>query len=298
MKKHRNKIIAALAVIVLLVYAGMSSDNTDNTALSTSAPAETEINTSPPAVFNTPVPAEDNADSTKNTINIENTENIQELFVSPSAGLPENETEVPSAPAENAEAEDGNNMDIDENTDINNKEKYIVSKKDRAVSDAGPAPDITETPSAGGSGEAVISDKELTCTLAVRCDTILNNIDRLDKAKAGLIPEDGVIFAESTVVFYEGESVFNLLLREMKKNKIHMEYESTPIYKSAYIEGINNIYESDCGELSGWMYSVNGSFPDYGCSRYELHEGDRVELVYTCDMGADVGGAYAGRNGR
>lgn len=143
---------------------------------------------------------------------------------------------------------------------------------------------------------AVITDRELTCTLSVRCDSILRNIDWLDPEKAELVPADGVIFEERTVTFYEGESVFNLLRREMKKNKIHMEFENTPMYNSAYIEGINNLYEFDCGELSGWMYKVNGWFPNYGCSRYKLKEGDRVEWVYTCDLGADVGGFYAAAN--
>lgn len=141
--------------------------------------------------------------------------------------------------------------------------------------------------------DAVISDKELTCTLSVRCDTILRNIAWLDKEKASIVPKDGVIFAEKTVTFYEGGSVFNLLLREMKRNKIHMEFEDTPIYNSAYIEGIANLYEFDCGELSGWMYKVNGWFPNYGCSRYQLKAGDKVEWVYTCDLGVDVRGYYA-----
>lgn len=145
---------------------------------------------------------------------------------------------------------------------------------------------------------AEASDKQLTCTLSVRCDTILEHLAWLDEEKAELVPKDGVIYAEQAVSFYEGESVFDLLVREMKHNKIHMEFENTPIYNSAYIEGIGNIYEFDCGELSGWMYSVNGQFPNYGCSRYQLKEGDRVEWVYTCNLGGDVGGANSTRNGR
>ena len=138
-----------------------------------------------------------------------------------------------------------------------------------------------------------LSDKQCTCTLSVRCDTILDNIEWLDKDKVDLVPKDGVIYTEREVTFYEGESVFNLLLREMKQNKIHMEFVNTPIYNSAYIEGINNLYEFDCGERSGWMYKVNGWFPNYGCSRYGLKEGDRVEWVYTCNLGEDVGGGYS-----
>lgn len=138
-----------------------------------------------------------------------------------------------------------------------------------------------------------ISDIEYTCTISVRCDTILDNIDCLDKEKIELVPEDGVIFPTTKVTFYEGESVFNVLQREMKKAKIHMEFTNTPIYNSVYIEGINNLYEFDCGELSGWMYKVNDWFPNYGASRYQLKDGDVIEWVYTCDLGVDVGDYYA-----
>ena len=137
---------------------------------------------------------------------------------------------------------------------------------------------------------AVVTDKQLTCTLTITCKTILDNMDDLDPEKIELVPEDGVILTEKTVTFYEGENVFQLLRREAKANKIHMEFEETPIYNSAYIEGIHNLYEFDCGELSGWMYSVNGWYPNYGCSRYQLKEGDQVEWIYTCDLGRDIGG--------
>ena len=143
-----------------------------------------------------------------------------------------------------------------------------------------------------------VSDREYTCTLSVRCDTIIKNIHWLDSEKVDIVPKDGVIFAEKAITFYEGESVFDVLLREMKRNNIHLEFEDTPIYNSAYIEGIGNLYEFDCGELSGWMYKVNGWFPNYGCSRYQLSDGDRIEWVYTCDLGVDVGGHYSAKGER
>ena len=88
--------------------------------------------------------------------------------------------------------------------------------------------------------------------------------------------------------------MFDVLKRVCRDNKLHMEFSNTPVYHSAYIEGIGNLYEFDCGDGSGWMYSVNGQFPNYGCSQYSLNEGDTVAWVYTCDYGADVGGQYTG----
>ncbi len=72
-----------------------------------------------------------------------------------------------------------------------------------------------------------------------------------------------------------------------------MEASWTPMYNSAYVEGIGNLYEFDCGSGSGWMYRVNWWYPNYGCSRYQLADGDYIEWRYTCDLGADVGGGYA-----
>jgi len=138
-----------------------------------------------------------------------------------------------------------------------------------------------------------ISDKEYTCTISIYCDTILNHIDWLDPTKVDLVPEEGCILEATTVTFYEGESVFNVLQRTCKQMGIHMEFANTPMYNSAYIEGINNLYEFDCGELSGWMYKVNEWFPNYGCSRYQLKDGDVISWVYTCDLGIDVGGHEA-----
>lgn len=125
------------------------------------------------------------------------------------------------------------------------------------------------------------------CTLSIDCKTI--NPDQLTQEKKSVLPEDRVIFQSQKVLFYEGESVFDVLLRETKKNRIQMEYTTTPVYNSNYIEGIHNLYEFDCGELSGWMYQVNGWYPNYGCSRYLLKDGDVVNWRYTCDLGRDVG---------
>ena len=76
---------------------------------------------------------------------------------------------------------------------------------------------------------------------------------------------------------------------------IQMEYSFTALYGSYYIEGINNLYEFDCGQNSGWMYSVNGEYPNYGASSYNLKDGDKVEWRYTCNLGSDVGDKYEGK---
>jgi len=138
-----------------------------------------------------------------------------------------------------------------------------------------------------------ITPQSATVTLSIECKTVLENLSVLDPAlKAGdFVPEDGVILPCTRYVLRPGDTVYDILSRAVRYNKIQMEYQGADknSFSSVYIKGINYLYEFSCGPLSGWMYTVNGIFPQYGCSKYALSDGDRIEWVYTCDLGRDVG---------
>jgi hypothetical protein len=140
-----------------------------------------------------------------------------------------------------------------------------------------------------GSGSDSSSARQYSCTMTINCSTILNNMDKLKASKKRLVPSNGVIMTNRTVSFTEGETVFDVLKRETASSGIHLEFMMSPVYGSAYIEGIANLYEFDCGGLSGWMYRVNGWYPNYGCSHYTLKSGDVIQWNYTCDLGRDLG---------
>ncbi len=141
------------------------------------------------------------------------------------------------------------------------------------------------------SGNVEAGGSSLTCTIEIRCDTILDNWGDLEKEKQGYVPSNGTILATSTVSFKEGDTVLDVLKAVCSAADIQLEYSFSALYGSSYVEGINNLYEFDCGNESGWMYKVNGWFPNYGCSKYELHDGDVIVWCYTCKgLGADVGG--------
>ena len=161
-----------------------------------------------------------------------------------------------------------NGMHIDKET---GKDAYLTDP----VPSGKPAP---VEPQDTEKGDAVYS-----CTISISCADVLANIDRCEPETAAVIPKDGWILRPVTVTFTEGESVFDVLQRVCRENKIHMEFNSAAGYNSAYIEGIGNLYEFDAGELSGWLYSVNGWYPNYGCSRYQLKNGDTVCWVYSID---------------
>lgn len=132
------------------------------------------------------------------------------------------------------------------------------------------------------------------CTLYVDCKTLLDNMDDLDPDKRELVPEDGVILKKVEVGFDDGDSVYDILLRELRSRDIHIDASFVPAYNTAYIKGINNIYEFDCGFSSGWEYCVNGVFPNHGCSSYYPEEGDEIRFLYTCNLGADIGNEFKG----
>ena len=289
-QKNKWKIIAPVLIVLVLAAAFVFGDQnipaqpTPAEQPTVSAPAES---TGEPAE---PTPEEPTPEEPADVPTAEEPEQADESAAKeteqpdepaaeePPAELPEFQTPAEMGAGATGEYEEINGMMIDTGT---GKDKYLTDP----VPEGRPAPVEPE--------DAEVSDAEYTCTLSISCATILDNMDLCKEEKRELVPEDGWILKPMTVTFYEGESVFNILQRTCKQQKIHMEFENTPVYNSAYVEGIHNLYEFDVGNLSGWMYKVNDWFPNYGCSRYALKDGDIVEWVYTCDLGYDVGGGYA-----
>ena len=153
--------------------------------------------------------------------------------------------------------------------------------------------DNSKDPTASNDGNRAYKPdvpEPVTVTISISCETLSSDMSKLEtESIRDYIPEDGWILKD---VVYQGttdNTVFDVLNTVCRNNGVHMEFSFTPVYESNYIEGINYLYEFDGGPLSGWMYKVNGWFPNYGCSSYYLRDGDVIEWVYTCDLGKDVG---------
>lgn len=178
-------------------------------------------------------------------------------------------------------------------------EAEAVRQPERTQQPAAPA--VTQAPAATPPPAAAAEPAEApapqpqpqaqTVSLSIRCDMALKNYDRLASSVKDdrIVPPSGQILYVEGIEISEGESVFDVLQRVCRDSKIHLEATYTPVRKSAYIEGINNLYEFDCGPLSGWMYSVNGRYPNYGASNCTLADGDAIVWNYTCDLGRDLG---------
>ena len=141
------------------------------------------------------------------------------------------------------------------------------------------------------SGKVELENRpdENICYVSITCKTALES-GELSDSMLSILPEDGVILDSFEFEYEDGMTVFDVFAKVVKENKIHMEHTGTA--KIPYIEGVANLYEFDCGPLSGWMYQVNGWFPSFSMGQYEVERGDSIEIIYTCDLGEDVGDTY------
>lgn len=153
-----------------------------------------------------------------------------------------------------------------------------AGSEDRGT-EAVPASETTEA-AATETAQAIT----FSCTISITCESILDHMDSMEPAKAELVPASGIILSTTTVTVTEGESAYDVLRRACTNAGIPLDASVSPGYGSAYIRGIQNIYEFDCGSLSGWKYRVNGTVPNYGCSSYILQEGDSIQFYFTTDL--------------
>ena len=118
-------------------------------------------------------------------------------------------------------------------------------------------------------------------TLTIRCDAAL------EKNSSGALPADGALLETVSFAIAPGDTVYDILLEAAQTYGIRLDAGA------GYVSGIADLYELDCGELSGWVYLVNGVQPPVGCAEYVLSDGDRIEWHYSLELGRDLPG-YGG----
>lgn len=99
--------------------------------------------------------------------------------------------------------------------------------------------------------------------------------------------QKGLILAAKQVALQEGDTAFTVLARELP-GKIRYEGAGAAIY----VQGIDGLSEFDRGPDSGWMYSVNGIFPNHSAGIHTLQANDVIAWRYTKDLGCDLGSCY------
>lgn len=98
-------------------------------------------------------------------------------------------------------------------------------------------------------------------------------------------PKGKTYLPRTSYDFVPGETVYSLLT----KSGLRYEAKYYGMYGGYYVQKIEGLGEFDKGAKSGWMYRVNGVYPEVSCSEYKLRAGDDVEWLYTTDLGKDIG---------
>lgn len=293
MNKKKISIVAVSAVVIVSLGLGFNSifkkantletDNNDTVVSDQSIETGDELNTEEAKVDKT---------ETKK----ENKENKKDEDTTDSSGN-SNENSSKSTKTDGTETKKPNNDEVEKTDNSSEKPKPSNNEKPKpGNSSEKPKPSNNEKPKPGNSStkpkpennQTITSPKpeNKTVTIAISCKTAINN--GLNK-KPGFshLPSNGIILQNMKVEFSEGDTVFDILVKVTRKKGIHMEYRGSG--SNTYIEGINNLYEFDGGSNSGWMYSVNGVYPNYGVGAYKVKSSDVIKFNYTCNLGADLG---------
>ena len=326
MNKKKISIVAVSAVVIVSLGLGFNSifkkantletDNNDTVVSDQSIEKGDELNTEEAKVDKTETKKENkenkkdedttdssgnsNENSSKSTktdgteTKKPNNDEVEKTDNSSEKPKPSN-NEKPK-PGDSSEKPKPSNNEKPKPGNSSTKPKPENNQKPKPSNNEKPKPNNNEKPKPGNSStkpkpennQTIISPKpnNKTVTIAISCKTAINN--GLNK-KPGFshLPSNGIILQNMKVEFNEGDTVFDILVKVTRKKGIHMEYRGSG--SNTYIEGINNLYEFDGGSNSGWMYSVNGVYPNYGVGAYKVKSSDVIKFNYTCDLGADLG---------
>ena len=114
-----------------------------------------------------------------------------------------------------------------------------------------------------------------TVSIEVRCDSVAG--------KASYVPSGGILVSKRDLTLYEGDTVYDILADALRAEGLLFEHQS-----GSYISAISNIGERQFGDLSGWVYYVNGERPSVGCGDCLLSDGDEILWAYSIEMGKDI----------
>ena len=148
------------------------------------------------------------------------------------------------------------------------KEKTTKTKNTKETTTASKNESTVQT----AENQTTEAKQEQSCEFLISCKTVLSNKSALQSNYQ--VPAGGKIY-EKKMEFEEGDTVMDVL----KRTGVDIDVSK------GYVAGIDGLYEFDCGKNSGWMYRVNGKFPNYMAGKCKLHAGDKVEWLYTCVRG-------------
>ena len=124
-----------------------------------------------------------------------------------------------------------------------------------------------------------------TATLTVSCENLLGD-DRADDGLRAAVPDDGLLVPPTEVTVLEGDTAFTLLERVCAERGLALDEQRG--LSGVYVQGIGGVREFDCGSISCWLFRINGEIRSTDSGSVVLQDGDVLEFLYTCELGADI----------
>jgi hypothetical protein len=92
-------------------------------------------------------------------------------------------------------------------------------------------------------------------------------------------PKDrGTILNGTSIGIKDNETILDVLLDAAGKNNI--DVDKTGSGATAYVRGIDGIYERDYGAMSGWICRLNGTGIAKSAGAITVKAGDKIEWIY------------------
>lgn len=176
---------------------------------------------------------------------------------------------------ENKQSEQKQDEQKEEGTGKTEQPKQEETKPSAPEPEPTPTPTPTPTPEPGPEPEPAAA----TVSLYISCANAVGIQDGL--------PAGGAMLS-TTVAISEGDTVMDVLKRACRDAGLAVSAGGS------YVSSIGGLSDriDRAHPSSGWMYCVDGWFPNYGCNSYTLSGGESIEWLYTLDGGSDVGATH------
>lgn len=176
---------------------------------------------------------------------------------------------------EDKQSEQKQDQQKEEGTGKTEQPKQEETKPSAPEPEPTPTPTPTPTPEPGPEPEPAAA----TVSLYISCANAVGIQDGL--------PAGGAMLS-TTVAISEGDTVMDVLKRACRDAGLAVSAGGS------YVSSIGGLSDriDRAHPSSGWMYCVDGWFPNYGCNSYTLSGGESIEWLYTLDGGSDVGATH------
>ena len=107
------------------------------------------------------------------------------------------------------------------------------------------------------------------------------NFEKVAKEYQKYIPEDGYFLKDLNVEVY-GDFSIKYLLEEASKQK-DVAIDIASLNGMAYLKSAGQLEAGLLGNMSGWLYTVNGELATSSIDQQKLQDGDQIHIYYTAD---------------